>query len=100
MCAKAIDQFLLTRNAHALRKARKEFLAAHGRVFWVLGLLQRFWYTNDRRREQFVKMCRDPDVQRLTWEAYMRKELVRRSPMAHLRVLFKDVAQLLGLAPG
>lgn len=34
MCAKAIDQFLLTRNAHALRKARKEFLAAHGRVFW------------------------------------------------------------------
>jgi geranylgeranyl reductase len=88
------------RNAHALRKARKEFLAAHGRVFWVLGLLQRFWYTNDRRREQFVKMCRDPDVQRLTWEAYMRKELVRRSPMAHLRVLFKDVAQLLGLAPG
>ncbi len=100
MCAKAIDQFLVTRNAHALRKARKEFLAAHGRVFWVLGLLQRFWYTNDRRREQFVKMCRDPDVQRLTWESYMRKELVRRSPMAHLRVFFKDVAQLLGFAPG
>lgn len=100
MCAKAMDQFLSTRNAHALRKARKEFLSAHGRVFWVLGLLQRFWYTNDRRREQFVKMCRDPDVQRLTWEAYMRKELVRRSPMAHLRVFFKDVAQLLGLAPG
>ncbi len=45
-------------------------------------------------------MCRDPDVQRITWEAYMRKELVRRSPMAHLRVFFKDVAQLLGLAPG
>ncbi|MGA0800826.1 MAG: geranylgeranyl diphosphate reductase, partial [Steroidobacteraceae bacterium] len=42
----------------------------------------------------------DPDVQRLTWESYMRKELVRRSPMAHLRVFFKDVAQLLGFAPG
>ena len=62
--------------------------------------MQRFWYTSDRRREQFVKMCRDPDVQRLTWESYMRKELVRRSPMAHLRVFFKDVAQLLGFAPG
>ena len=47
----------------------------------------------------FVKMCLDPDVQRLTWESYMHKKLVRRSPMAHIRVFFKDVAHLLGLAP-
>jgi geranylgeranyl reductase len=67
-------------------------------VFWILGLLQRFWYTSDKRREQFVKMCRDPDVQQLTWEAYMNKKLVRRSPMAHLRVLFKDLAHLFGFA--
>jgi len=98
MAARAIDKCLTTGNAHALREARRDFLAAHGRVFWVLGLLQRFWYTNDKRREQFVKMCRDPDVQRLTWEAYMHKKLVSHSPMAHLRVFFKDLAQLLGLA--
>ena len=33
-------------------------------------------------------MCADPDVQRLTWEAYMNKELVKprpRRPHAHLR---------------
>jgi geranylgeranyl reductase len=73
-------------------------MKAHGRVFWVLGLLQRFWYSSDRRRERFVKMCEDPDVQRLTWQSYMHKKLVRRDPLAHLRVFFKDVAHLLGLA--
>jgi geranylgeranyl reductase len=43
-------------------------------------------------------MCRDPDVQTLTWQAYTTKKLVRRRPFAHIRVFFKDVAQLLGLA--
>ena len=70
----------------------------HGRVFFALGLLQRFWYGSDKRREKFVTMCRDPDVQYLTWQAYTRKELVRREPMAHVRVFFKDLAQLMGLA--
>ena len=98
MAALAVDKCLATRNAHALREARRDFMRAHGRVFWVLGLLQRFWYVNDERRERFVKMCRDPDVQRLTWEAYMHKQLVRKSPMAHLRVFFKDLAHLLGIA--
>ncbi|MFM8844360.1 MAG: geranylgeranyl diphosphate reductase [Gammaproteobacteria bacterium] len=98
MAAMAVDKCLATRNAHALREARRDFMRAHGRVFWVLGLLQRFWYVNDERRERFVKMCRDPDVQRLTWEAYMHKKLVRTSPMAHVRVFFKDLAHLLGIA--
>ena len=35
-------------------------------------------------------------VQRLTWEAYMNKKLVRARPAAHARIFFKDVAHLLG----
>jgi geranylgeranyl reductase len=73
-------------------------MKAHGRVFWVLGILQRFWYTNDRRREKFVSICADPDVQYLTWQAYTQKQLVRARPMAHVRIFFKDLAHLLGLA--
>jgi len=69
----------------------------HGRVFWALGWLQYIWYCNDKRRERFVSMCRDKDVQRLTWQAYMNKELVRQEPMAHLRVLSKDIAHLFGM---
>jgi len=99
MAAAALNNCLETGDAHALRRARKTFMRAHGRVFWVLGLLQRFWYTNDDRRERFVKMCKDPDVQRLTWEAYMHKRLVRKSPLAHMRIFFKDLGHLLGLSP-
>ena len=99
MAADALMRCLESRDPRALKSARREFMAQHGRVFWVLGLLQRFWYSSDARRERFVKMCQDPDVQRLTWESYMHKRLVRRDPMAHIRVFFKDVAHLLGLAP-
>ena len=59
--------------------------------------MQRFWYASDRRRERFVSICRDPDVQHLTWDAYMNKELVRAKPAAHVRIFFKDLAHLVGL---
>jgi len=95
----AVDQCLVEADAHALATARKRFMKAHGRVFWALGMMQRFWYANDRRRERFVSICRDRDVQRLTWDAYMNKELVRAEPMAHLRIFFKNIAHLTGLAP-
>ncbi|MEO0995601.1 MAG: geranylgeranyl diphosphate reductase, partial [Pseudomonadota bacterium] len=36
--------------------------------------------------------------QRLTFESYMNKKLVRKKPMAHVRILFKDLAHLMGLA--
>ncbi|MFN9478031.1 MAG: geranylgeranyl diphosphate reductase, partial [Betaproteobacteria bacterium] len=74
------------------------FMKAHGRVFMALGMLQRFWYPSDKRRERFVALCRDPDIQYLTWQAYMHKKLVRAKPLAHLRIFVKDMAHLLGLA--
>jgi geranylgeranyl reductase len=98
MAAAAAHAFLLSGNPKALAGARRQFMRAHGRVFWVLGIMQRFWYRNDRRRERFVSICKDKDVQQLTFESYMNKELVRRKPMAHVRIFFKDVAHLLGLA--
>jgi geranylgeranyl reductase len=98
LAAEAIEGLLATGNVRALRHARKRFMRVHGRVFWILGIMQRFWYTSEKRRESFVSICRDRDVQRLTFEAYMNKELVRRQPMAHVRIFFKDLAHLLGFA--
>jgi geranylgeranyl reductase len=95
--AEAVTLFLETGNAGALREARRRFMKAHGMVFWVLGIMQRFWYSTDKRRERFVSICRDEDVQRLTWQAYMHKKLVRAKPMTHMRIFAKDMAHLLGL---
>jgi len=98
LAADAVAESLRTGDARALAKARKIFMKEHGRVFWVLGLLQHFWYGSDKRREQFVKICKDRDVQQITFDSYMNKRLVRRKPMAHLRIFVKDVAHLLGFA--
>ncbi len=98
LAANAVAQMLATGDARCLARARRDFMRAHGKVFWVLGIMQKFWYASDRRRERFVAMCRDKDVQKLTFDAYMNKELVHRQPLAHVKIFFKDMAHLLGLA--
>jgi geranylgeranyl reductase len=98
VAADAVEAFLATGKARALAGARKAFMKQHRLVFWVLGVMQYFWYSSDKRRERFVKMCADPDVQRLTWESYMNKKLVRKSPAAHVKIFFKDLGHLVGLA--
>ena len=97
VAAEAIHDLLLTGNPKVLAQARKRYMKEHGKVFFILGIMQHFWYRNDKRRERFVNICDDPDVQRLPWEAYMNKSLVRANPMAHIRIFLKDMAHLFGL---
>ena len=97
VAAKAVHKAIVTEEPRALADARREFMRAHRTVFWVLGIMQTFWYSSDARRERFVSMCADKDVQQLTWQSYMHKELVRRKPMAHVKIFFKDLAHLCGL---
>lgn len=97
LAAAAADAFLASGNPRALRTARRQFMRAHGRVFWILRMMQWFWYSSDKRRERFVRICQDADVQRLTWDSYMNKRLTRKNRAAHARIFFKDLAHLLGL---
>ena len=96
LAAESAAELLRTGNPAALKTARKKFMKAHGKVFMVLGIMQWFWYRSDNMRERFVKLCEDPDIQQLTWESYMNKELVRKKPMAHVRIFIKDTKQLFG----
>ncbi len=86
-------------RAAELKLARKLFMREHKTVFRVLRTMQDAYYKSDERRERFVSLCHDVDVQRLTFEAYMNKELVRARPMAHLRIGLKNMAHLLRLVP-
>jgi len=95
--ADAVAAALAVNDARQLKMGRKRFMKAHGKVFLVLGIMQHFWYSSDKRRERFVTMCADPDVQKLTWDAYLHKRLSRRDPMAHLRVFYKDMLHLFGI---
>jgi geranylgeranyl diphosphate/geranylgeranyl-bacteriochlorophyllide a reductase len=98
LAAEAVQALLRTGDVGSLKLARKRFMKAHGTVFRVLSIMQWFWYSTEKRRESFVKICEDRDVQQLTFESYMNKELARKKPMAHVRIFLKDMAHLLGFA--
>ncbi len=99
VAALAAERCLATGRAKDLMLARKLFMKEHKMVFRVLRVMQDTWYKSDDRRERFVTICRDVDVQRLTFEAYMNKKLVRAKPLAHLRIMAKNIAHLTRLIP-
>lgn len=95
--ATAAQAFLRSGKASELKMARKMFLKEHGTVFKVLRSMQNAYYRSDDRRERFVSLCHDIDVQRLTFEAYMNKKLVAARPLAHLKIGMKNVMHLMGV---
>ncbi len=97
VAATAAAAFLKTGRAADLQLARKLFMKEHKQVFRVLGAMQDAYYKSDMRRERFVSLCHDIDVQRLTFEAYMNKKLVKARPLAHLKIGIKNLAHLTGL---
>ena len=95
--ATAVAATLATGRITNLALARKLFMREHKTVFRVLGQMQDAYYKSDSRRERFVSLCHDIDVQRLTFEAYMNKKLVKARPMAHIKIGFKNLRHLTGL---
>jgi geranylgeranyl diphosphate/geranylgeranyl-bacteriochlorophyllide a reductase len=101
VAATAAQAALASGKAADLKLARKLFMRDNKTVFKVLRSMQDAYYKSDERRERFVSLCHDIDVQKLTFEAYMNKKLVAARPLAHLKIGVKNVAHLLGLVkPG
>ncbi|MFN3293233.1 MAG: geranylgeranyl diphosphate reductase [Gemmobacter sp.] len=97
VAATAAQAMLKSGRARDLQLARKLFMRDHKTVFRVLRSMQDAYYRSDERRERFVSLCHDIDVQRLTFEAYMNKKLVKARPLAHIKIGFKNLTHLLGL---
>jgi geranylgeranyl reductase len=97
VAATAAIKTLETGRVTNLSLARKLFMKEHKTVFRVLGQMQDAYYKSDVRRERFVSLCHDIDVQKLTFEAYMNKKLVKARPLAHIKICIKNLAHLTGL---
>jgi geranylgeranyl reductase len=97
VAAQAAAAFLKSGKAADLKMARAVFMKEHGTVFKVLRSMQDAYYKSDERRERFVSLCHDVDVQRLTFESYMNKKLTSKRPLAHIKIGFKNLAHLSGL---
>lgn len=101
VAATAAQAALASGRARDLALARKLFMRDHKTVFKVLRSMQDAYYKSDERRERFVSLCHDIDVQRLTFEAYMNKKLVAARPLAHIKIGVKNLLHLSGLVrPG
>ncbi|MEL6960900.1 MAG: geranylgeranyl diphosphate reductase [Pseudomonadota bacterium] len=94
VAAEAANACLASGKVRDLQLARKVFMKEHKMVFKVLRSMQDAYYKSDERRERFVSLCHDVDVQRLTFEAYMNKKLVKARPMAHIKIGIKNIAHL------
>lgn len=99
VAATAAQAVLASGRTAQLKIARKLFMKEHGRVFKVLRAMQDASYKSDERREGFVSLCHDVDIQKLTVEAYMNKKLVNARPLVHLKIGFKTVRHLMGFVP-
>jgi geranylgeranyl reductase len=97
VAATAAQAALASGRGRDLALARKLFMREHKTVFKVLRQMQDAYYKNDERRERFVSLCHDLDVQRLTFEAYMNKEMKFSKPLAHLKIGIKNMLHLTGL---
>ena len=95
--ATAAQACLASGRVKDLGLARKMFMKEHGTVFKVLRVMQDAYYKSDERRERFVSLCHDVDVQKLTFEAYMNKKPVSARPLAHLKIGLKNMAHILRL---
>ena len=97
VAATAAQAALVSGRAKDLMLARKLFMKDNKTVFKVLRSMQDAYYKSDERRERFVSLCHDTDVQKLTFEAYMNKKLVAARPLAHLKIGVKNVMHLMGV---
>lgn len=78
-------------SERALRRYEQRWWAQYGKMYRFLRGLQRWGYSNERQMEVFTDMCRNDDVQRLTFDSYMYKRMAPMPWLAQLRMTW-DIA--------
>lgn len=76
LAAQALSQCLDVPTAKHLRLYEQIWWKEYGTMYQFLRFLQKWGYGNERQMEVFTEMCRNPDVQRLTFDSYMHKSMV------------------------
>lgn len=76
MAANVLTAHLDAPTAQNLRLYEKMWWQQYGSMYKFLRYLQKWGYGNERQMEVFTEMCRNQDVQRLTFDSYMHKRMV------------------------
>lgn len=84
--ADTLIQALPDTSLHALRRYEHDWWKAYGTMYRFLRWLQKWGYGNERQMEVFTDMCRNMDVQQLTFESYMHKNMTPMPWLAQMRM--------------
>lgn len=86
MAAETLIASLPDASLAALRRYERQWWKTYGTMYRFLVWLQKWGYGNARQMEVFTDMCRNLDVQRLTFESYMHKKMTPVPWLAQLRM--------------
>jgi geranylgeranyl reductase len=86
IAAQVLAQHLDVPSAAHLRAYERLWWDQYGSMYAFLRWLQTWGYGNERQMEVFTEMCRNPDVQRLTFDSYMHKQMAPAPWLAQLRM--------------
>lgn len=73
-------------SLQALRRYEHTWWRDYGTMYRFLRWLQKWGYGNERQMEVFTDMCRNLDVQQLTFESYMHKNMAPMPWLAQMRM--------------
>lgn len=73
-------------SLQALRRYEYTWWKEYGMMYRFLRWLQKWGYGNERQMEVFTDMCRNLDVQQLTFESYMHKNMTPMPWLAQMRM--------------
>ena len=69
-----------------LPEAYRRGVAVYGSMFDFLEVLEKWSYRANKNREFFVDMCDTREVQELTFDSYLFKEMAKVTPAHHARM--------------
>lgn len=90
LAAQTLARFLDVPSAANLRTYERIWWQEYGLMYNFLRWLQWWGYGNERQMEVFTEMCRNPDVQRLTFDSYMYKQMAPAPWLVQMRMT-KDI---------
>ena len=86
LAAELLAASLANPSAERLARYQKTWWKTYGTMYRFLRWLQKWGYGNERQMEVFTDMCRNIDVQQLTFESYMHKNMTPVPWLAQMRM--------------
>jgi len=89
IAADTLTKYAEAPTAANLQEYQKLWKKQYGTMYGFLTRLQKIYFGTDVKFEVFTEMCRDIDVQRLTFDSYLHKQMAPMSLTSGVKILGK-----------